>query len=64
MNSMVASQLRHWVSNMLRRAVGLLGHLIAIIGLVWLLSIAILLIGLPVVAVVRLIAAAIKFGFG
>jgi hypothetical protein len=48
----------------MRRAVGLLGHLIAMIGLVWLLSIAILLIGLPIVAIVRIVGAAIRVGFG
>jgi hypothetical protein len=36
----------------------------AMIGLVWFLSIALLLIGLPIVAIVRLVAAASRFGFG
>jgi hypothetical protein len=36
----------------------------AMIGLVWLLAIPILLIGLPVVGIVRVVVAAIKGGFG
>jgi hypothetical protein len=45
----------------MRRAVGLLFHLIGMIGLVWALAIVILVIGLPVAAAVRGIAAALRF---
>jgi hypothetical protein len=45
----------------MRRAVGLRIHLIAMIGLVWAVGIAILVIGLPVAAAVRGIAAALRF---
>jgi hypothetical protein len=48
----------------MRRALRLLGHLIAMIGLVWLLALAVVLIGLPIVAIVRVVAAAIKCGSG
>ena len=43
------------------RALRLAGHLIAVIALVWLLSIAILLIGLPIVVVVRAVLGGIGF---
>jgi len=44
-----------------RRATELLIHLVAMIGLVWLLAIAILVIGLPIAAAVRGVAAAMRF---
>jgi hypothetical protein len=44
----------------LRRSVETLADAIALLGLVWLLPIVILLIGLPIVVVVRLIAAAFR----
>jgi len=59
----VASQLPPGVCNK-RRALGLLGHLIAMIGLVWLPAIALLLIGLPIVGIVRVVVTEIKGGFG
>jgi hypothetical protein len=45
----------------MRRAVELLIHVIAMIGLVWGLAIAILIIGLPIAAAVRGLAAAVRF---
>jgi hypothetical protein len=46
----------------MRRAALLLGHLVAMIGLVWLIPIAILLIGIPIAVIVRVIAAAVGLG--
>ena len=43
----------------MRRASPLLGHLLAMIGLIWLVPMAILLIGVPIAIIVRLLAAAV-----
>jgi hypothetical protein len=43
----------------LRRSLETLADAIALLGLVWLLPIVILLVGLPIVVVIRVIAAAV-----
>ena len=49
--------------HVIRHAVDTAADAVVLIGLVWLLPIVILLIGLPVVVLVRLIAAAIRLLF-
>jgi hypothetical protein len=48
----------------IRRPVETLADAIALLGLVWLLPIVMLLVGVPIVAVIRAIAAAIRLLLG